>query len=217
MRNLYNDTDIRPFTLNALSDVTAEGKKASFESYFDKSAAKKKDNDEKDMLVKDEEDIEAETRRIFEDAYKEGEKAGFEVGMKKVEPLARRLSQDIAALSSFKKELYDKSEKMSVELALIFAEAIVLQECSRNRDIIINMAKKALEICEEKQEITVRIRRDDIKFISEDALSSLKIIPDDSLKEPGFIIESNFGDIDGTISIQIEELKKQFCGQDADR
>ena len=70
---------------------------------------------------------------------------------------------------------------------------------------------------EEKQEITIRIRRDDFKFISEDTLSLLNVIPDDSLKEPGFIIESNFGDIDGTISVQIEELKKEFLKEYADK
>jgi len=217
MRNSYNNKDIRPFTLAPLSDTSYEDNEASFESFFETSEHDKKSHIEGEKTLKDNEDIEAETRRIFEDAFKEGEKAGFEMGMKKVEPLVKRLSQDISALSAFKKELLDKTEKLSVELALIFAEAIVLKECENNRGIIIEMAKKALDICEEKQEITIRIRRDDFKFISEDTLSLLNVIPDDSLKEPGFIIESNFGDIDGTISVQIEELKKEFLKEYADK
>ena len=167
--------------------------------------------------MRNDQDIEAETRRIFEDAFKEGEKAGFDMGMKKIEALARRLNQDLSALSAFKKELLDKTEKLSVELALIFAEAVVLKECENNRDIIIEMAKKALDICEERQGITIRIRKDDFKFISEEVINSLKIVSDDTLKEPGFIIESNFGDIDGTISVQIEEIKKEFLKEYADR
>jgi len=217
MRNSYNNKDIRPFTLAPLSDTSYEDNEASFESFFETSEHDKKSHIEGEKTLKDNEDIEAETRRIFEDAFKEGEKAGFEMGMKKVEPLVKRLNQDISALSAFKKELLDKTEKLSVELALIFAEAIVLKECENNRGIIIEMAKKALDICEEKQEITIRIRRDDFKFISEDTLSLLNVIPDDSLKEPGFIIESNFGDIDGTISVQIEELKKEFLKEYADK
>ena len=216
MRNSYNKKEVRLFTLNSLSDISFVDEGSGFKSFFDESPAENQYQDEAEELLKKKEDIEAEARRIFEDAYKEGEKAGYEVGMKKVELLIRRLNNDIVLLSEFKNELYDKSQKMSVELGLIFAESIVLQECARNRDIIVNMAKKALEICEEKQGITIRIRRDDIKHISEDLLSSLKIIPDDSLKEPGFIIESNFGDIDGTISVQIEELKKEFCKEYAD-
>jgi len=217
MRNLYNKKNVRPFTLNPLSDTPFESKEDSVESFFKTVTFDNEDNNEDEQHLRNDQDIEAETRRIFEDAFKEGEKAGFDMGMKKIEALARRLNQDLSALSAFKKELLDKTEKLSVELALIFAEAVVLKECENNRDIIIEMAKKALDICEEKQGITIRIRRDDFKFISEEVINSLKIISDDTLKEPGFIIESNFGDIDGTISVQIEEIKKEFLKEYADR
>jgi len=30
------------------------------------------------------------------------------------------------------------------------------------------------------------------------------------MREPGFVIETNFGDIDGRISVQMEELKKEY-------
>ncbi|HOG39579.1 MAG TPA: FliH/SctL family protein [Syntrophorhabdaceae bacterium] len=217
MRNLYNKKNVRPFTLNPLSDTPFESKEDSVESFFKTVTFDNEDNNEDKQHLRNDQDIEAETRRIFEDAFKEGEKAGFDMGMKKIEALARRLNQDLSALSAFKKELLDKTEKLSVELALIFAEAVVLKECENNRDIIIEMAKKALDICEEKQGITIRIRKDDFKFISEEVINSLKIVSDDTLKEPGFIIESNFGDIDGTISVQIEEIKKEFLKEYADR
>ena len=217
MKNLYNEKEIHPLTLNSFADILPNDESVKFISFFGSSPEKKGHWQETGKQLKNEVDIEIETRKVFEDAYKEGEKAGFEIGMKKVEPLIRRLNGDIAALSAFKEELYKKAEEMSIELALVFAEAIVLQECTINRDIVLNMAKKALEICEEKHEITIRIRRDDIRYISEDAMSSLKVIPDDTLKDPGFIIESNFGAIDGTIAAQIEELKKEFCKEYADR
>jgi len=67
-----------------------------------------------------------------------------------------------------------------------------------------------LELCEERGEIQIRLRKEDAEMISPEKISHLKIIKDDTLKEPGFIIETNFGDIDGRISIQIEELKKEF-------
>jgi len=217
MRNLYNKKNVRPFTLNPLSDTPFESKEDSVESFFKTVTFDNEDNNEDKQHLRNDQDIEAETRRIFEDAFKEGEKAGFDMGMKKIEALARRLNQDLSALSAFKKELLDKTEKLSVELALIFAEAVVLKECENNRDIIIEMAKKALDICEERQGITIRIRKDDFKFISEEVINSLKIVSDDTLKEPGFIIESNFCDIDGTISVQIEEIKKEFLKEYADR
>jgi flagellar biosynthesis/type III secretory pathway protein FliH len=41
-------------------------------------------------------------------------------------------------------------------------------------------------------------------------LSHFKILRDDALHEPGFVIETNFGDIDGRVSVQIEELRREF-------
>ncbi|MCX8111542.1 MAG: FliH/SctL family protein [Syntrophorhabdaceae bacterium] len=155
-------------------------------------------------------DIETETRRIFEEAYREGEKAGFEMGMKRAEPIIKRLNTYIDALSLCKEEMLKRAETLSVELALIFAEAIILKECEEKRDIIIEMAKKALEICEDKYDIMLRIRKDDIKYLSEELVKSMKIVPDDTIKDPGFVIETNFGDIDGNIYTQIDELRKRF-------
>jgi flagellar assembly protein FliH len=217
MKGLYDM--VKPFTLNNFIDVVEvyEGKSSSndFVSFFNASAPSAEINERMDDNNKA--DIENEVRKVFEDAYIQGEKAGHEMGMKKVEPLVKRLNGDIALLSLLKEDLFKKSEKLSVELALVFAEAIVLKECAENRDIVINMAKKALEICEEKSGITIRMRREDVQHISEDQIYPLKVIPDDTLKEPGFIIETNFGDIDGTITTQINELKKEFCNGYADK
>jgi flagellar assembly protein FliH len=205
---------IKPFTLNNFV-VEYEGKEMSrnFVSYFNAPLLSDIEAQMHDKAA----DIENEARKVFEDAYVQGEKAGHEMGMKKVEPLIKRLNGDIAALSAFKEELFRKAEKLSVELALVFAETIVLKECQENKDIVVNMAKKALEICEEKTGITIRMRREDVRHISEDHMYPLKVIPDDTLNDPGFIIETNFGDIDGTIATQIDELKKQFCNEYADR
>ena len=162
-------------------------------------------------------DPEKEARKVFEDAYIQGEKAGQEMGMKKVEPLIKRLTADIAALSAFKDDLARKAENLAVELAIMFAESIVLKECEEKRDVVISMAKNALEICNEKNGITIRMRREDAGHISEEAVYPMRIVPDDTLKDPGFIIETNFGDIDGTLSTQIEELKKEFIHGYTDR
>ncbi len=207
---------VKPFTLNNFVDKH-ESKESGHEfvSFFNAPVIPDIDIriDDKDKAA----DIENEARKVFEDAYIQGEKAGHEMGMKKVEPLVKRLNGDIAALSALKEDLFRKAEKLSVELALVFAEAIVLKECEANRDITLNMARKALEICEEKSGITIRMRREDVQHISEDRIYPLKVIPDDSLKDPGFIIETSFGDIDGTIATQIDELKKEFCNGYADR
>lgn len=156
---------------------------------------------------------EEQARKIFEDAFVQGEKAGHEMGMKKVEQVAKRLNSYLAELDVFRDQLLKQAEAFSVELALVFAEALVLRECSEKSDLVINMAKRAFEICEDKCDIVIRVRREDAELLSQNASSNLKVVPDDTLKEPGFIVETGFGDIDGRISTQLEELKKEFLNE----
>lgn len=153
---------------------------------------------------------EEQARKIFEDAFAQGEKAGHEVGMKKVEQVLKRLNSYLGELDALRSHLLKQAEEMSVKLSLIFAEALVLKECSEKREIIVNMAKRALEICEDKCDIVIRVRREDAELLTRNALGHLKVVPDDTLKEPGFIVETGFGDIDGRISTQLAELKKEF-------
>jgi flagellar assembly protein FliH len=157
-------------------------------------------------------DVEQETRRVFEEAFAQGEKAGHEMGMKKVEPLIEKLNQYLTSIESLKQELLGRVERFATVLALTFAESIVLKECTEHREITLSMIRKALEACEERGECLVRLPKEDAWMISAQGGTSWKIIPDEELKEPGFVIETNFGDIDGRISTQLEELKKEFLG-----
>lgn len=194
---------MKPYTLDNLDEPARESKPTEFTTYFDE----KRPAPEKTVKAVT---VEDQSRKAFEDAFAQGEKAGFEVGMKKVDSLVKRLNGYIAELSFFKEELLDRSRRLSTELAIAFAEAVILRECEEKKETVLKMAKKALDLCEDKGEIVIRIRKEDADQISADEVSHLKIVKDDSLKEPGFIIETNFGDIDGRISVQIEELKKEF-------
>lgn len=155
-------------------------------------------------------DVEAEARRIFEEAFAQGERAGHEMGMKKIEPLIERLNSYLASLESFRQELLGRVERFATSLALAFAESIVLKECADHKEVTLAMIRKALEACEERSDILVRLPKEDAWLISAQETPSWKIIPDEDMKEPGFVIETRFGDIDGRISRQMEELKKEF-------
>lgn len=156
-------------------------------------------------------DVEQQTRVMFEQAYQQGEKAGFEMGMKKVDALVARLNAYMEELIQFKEELVKRSEGLTIELALQFSESIVLKSCEDNREIVADMVRKALEMYEAQDEIVVRVRRDDMKYFRNfEGFNNIRVTPDDSLREPGFVIETNFGDLDGKISTQIEELRKYF-------
>lgn len=210
---------VKPFNIDIFSDNTpdkAERKRTEFVNYFSSEPEPQLPiPPEEKMEVEDETiDIENEARKVFEEAFAQGEKAGREMGMKRTEPLLKRLNNDIALLDSFKNDLMEKAERLTVELALSFAEAIVLKECEEKRYVVSDMAKKALALCEDKSGITIRVRKEDFQYVTHNIDGAVKVVSDETLKEPGFIIETNFGDIDGLISTQLEELKREFLHGD---
>ncbi len=156
--------------------------------------------------------LEEQTRKVFDDAYAEGEKAGHEMGMRRAELVARRLEKHLNEAVAFKQALEKRYEKLAVDLALVFAEAVVLRECAGSREILAGMMKKALEACEERGEIVIRVRTEDLRYVEGVGPDNVRLIADDALKEPGFVIETSLGDIDGRISSQIEELKNALVG-----
>ena len=198
---------------NLGEDIKDTAAKSEFITYFDESDKPEQTQQGPVQTAS----VEEQTRKIFEDAFVQGEKAGYEMGMKKVDPLIKRLNAYISELNTFKEELLERSQKLSAELALTFAEAIVMKECGGHREIILTMVKKAMDLCEDKNEIIIRMRKEDVDMISPEQTAHLKIVRDDTMKEPGFIIETNFGDIDGRLSVQIEELKKELIYGNGDQ
>jgi flagellar biosynthesis/type III secretory pathway protein FliH len=195
-----------PFTFNDFARARDEGAKPKFVSLFPK-VEKEGQND-----VKKELSAEDQARQVFEDAYVQGEKAGFEMGMRRVESIAKRLEKQIQEVVSFKTELRGRYETLSTELALIFAEAIVLRECSEKKEVLGAMIRKALEACEERGGIVIRVRGEDAGYIEALASEHLEIVKDEFLKEPGFVVETRLGDIDGRLSTQIQELRASLTG-----
>jgi flagellar assembly protein FliH len=196
---------VKAFKIDSFSHDTG-GKHPEFVGIFSESEKRNRPEDQQPTT-------EEQARKIFEDAFVQGEKAGHEMGMKKVEQVVKRLNNYLAELELFREQLLKQAETFSVELALAFAEALVLRECSEKNDLILGMAKRAFEICEDKCDIVIRVRREDAELLSQNAMSHIKIVPDDTLKEPGFIVETGFGDIDGRISTQLEELRKEFLNE----
>jgi flagellar biosynthesis/type III secretory pathway protein FliH len=203
-----------PFTFEDLELQGAEGSESQFVTLFPSPEPEAPEEQILEIACEpqDVEPSEDSFRKVFEDAYVQGEKAGYEMGMRRVESIAKRLEKQVAEVVSFKQELTDKYERLSTELALIFAEALVLRTCADQKDILADMIRKALEACEDRGELIIRVRAEDVKYVEGLASQHLKIVSDDTLNEPGFVIETNMGDIDGRIRTQIDELKGALIG-----
>jgi flagellar biosynthesis/type III secretory pathway protein FliH len=206
MKDLFN-TSVFDFT-----DLSVAGKpvNSAFVSLFSSEAVNYEDSGQhvKAPAVSAD-DI---ARQAFEEAYAQGEKAGYEMGMRRAEGVVKRLEGYIKEVCSFQENMAAKHEHWLKELAIILAESIVLRDCEKHKEGLEGMIRKALEMCDDKGEIIIRVRTVDMPFVEEMTAHHLRVIADDAIKEPGFVIETSFGDIDGKISTQFEELRKALLG-----
>ncbi len=198
-----------PFTFDDLGAGGCERPKAGFVSYFRPKVAEAEIDEAVEETPSSPED---QARKVFEDAYEQGEKAGRDMGMRRVDTIAKRLEKQIEEVTLFRGVLKERYEKFAVELALKCAEAIILRECAEKKDVVAAMVRKAMEMCEEKGEFVIRVRTEDVRYIEGIRSDRTRVVADESLKEPGFTIETQVGDIDGRISSQLEELKAALTG-----
>jgi flagellar assembly protein FliH len=198
-----------PFTFDELGIGGPERPAAGFISFFGPKVMKA---EVEETVQEPSPSPEDQARKVFEDAYMQGEKAGCDMGMRRVDAIAKRLERHIEEVTLFKDALKERYEKLAVELALKFAETIIFRECEEKRDVLAAMIRKAMEMCEEKGELVIRVRAEDARYIEGIRSDRIKVIADDTLKEPGFTIETQVGDIDGRISSQIEELRSALTG-----
>jgi len=145
---------IRAFVIDSFPDNTS-GKSAEFVDLFEKSQEKVGSDESAGQSPVESVSMEDQTRKIFEDAFAQGEKAGHEMGMKKVEHAVKRLNLCLAELDGFRDTLMEEAKRFSVELALVFAEALVLKEWSEKREVVLDMARRAFDMCEVRCDIVV--------------------------------------------------------------
>jgi len=215
---MYNN--IQPFSYDDLmcSEKKIEVEK-EFVGFFDSASLEEEFVDECDDEEIQEDpppppvDIEKEARMVFENAYVQGEKAGIEFGRKKMEPMIKRFEQAVYELEQFQHFIERKTEETIIGLSLFFAEGVILKECSEHKDQVAAMVRKALGLCKDKNKVIIRVRKDDFDYLSEIKTEEIKIVPDDTIKDAGFIIETQYGEIDGTISMQMEELRREYLPQ----
>jgi len=149
-------------------------------------------------------------RDAFMKGYAQGERAGAEAAARRGEATLRRLAQTVEQLAGLRTELVQKTEHQVVELALAIGERILQRELALDRELLIAMARVALDRLGENTSATIRLNPDDYAFIGAEARpgdgSSLRIVADPIVSSGGCLVQSDFGLIDVGIEAQLGEM-----------
>lgn len=155
----------------------------------------------------------------FQEGFTEGEKAGFEAGTKRVDPLITSFNQGLEQLKNIRQEVHQAIEKEVVQLALSIAKKIVCHEVKTNEETVVCVAREALSRVENPGKIKIKLNPTDLQFI-QDAKSQLSHLlhnvdgirfeAEDSIQSGGCVIETEMGDIDARIEKQFQAIEESF-------
>ena len=157
--------------------------------------------------------------KAYEKGYTEGEKAGFEYGMKKVEGMIQAFSEAKQRLEDIHKDIVLSQEKEIISLILFIAKKVIHTETRINADVLSSVLRAALEEVPHKEDLHLRLNPMDHEFLKEnlqgfveshEALKEAVIEPDPRVCLGGVVVDHKMGSVDARLSRQYEKIEKLF-------
>jgi flagellar assembly protein FliH len=132
--------------------------------------------------------------------------------------MLRRLAQTIEELQALRGNVIQRTERQVVELALAIAKRIVLREVSLDPELLVAMARVALDRLADTATASIHLHPDDHAAAvapragAPAAGASVQIVADPSVRRGGCVVRSDIGAIDVAVGAQLDEIAQALFG-----
>ena len=160
-------------------------------------------------------------RDAFAKGFAQGERAGAEAASQRGEAMLRRLTQTIEELTTLRAQMIHQTERQMVQLALAVARRIVHREVSIDQDLLIAMARVALDRLGESAKVIVRLHPEEFEATAgaraaQWTTSAVEVVADARVGRGGCRVESEFGMMDAGVEAQIQEVARALLGEEGE-
>ena len=161
-------------------------------------------------------------RDAFSKGFAQGERAGAEAAGKRGEVVLRRLTETLDELTRLREQMIHQTERQMVQLALAIARRIVQREISLDQDLLVAMARVALDRLGESAHVTVRLNPEDYHATAaaraaEWTGTQVSVVADARVSRGGCRVESDFGEMEAGADAQIQEIARALLGDSGER
>jgi len=129
-------------------------------------------------------------------------------------------TETLEELTTLRQQMIHETERQMVQLALAIARRVVHREVSIDQDLLIAMARVALDRLGESAQVTVRLSPEDFEATA--AVRSAQwtgtqvtVVADARVGRGGCRVESEFGTMDAGVDGQIHEIARALLGEAA--
>jgi flagellar assembly protein FliH len=152
-------------------------------------------------------------REAYARGYEQGSRAATESSRVRTDAMLVRLGETMTELESLRRRLLPRIEREVIDLALAIAARIVRREISIDRELVLALARVALERVGDRHSTTVRLNPEDFAFAvtnhGEQWIGDgVTAVADPDIPRGGCRIESPFGSIDTGIEAQLSEIAR---------
>ncbi len=145
-------------------------------------------------------------------------KEGYNDGLKKAQADIKNIKDKLAEFFNSKEEVYNRVSGCILEIALEIAKKIINKEVNENKEYIISMIKGLLDdINKTENKIILKVSPKDVEILKDKTAeifsgqgfeAKISVIPDNSIKDGGVILETSNGIIDASINTQIAIMEQ---------
>lgn len=156
-----------------------------------------------------------------QDGLSEGRRDAFAAARDEIASLTQALVAACDELGRAKDTLFKQAQVDLLRLSLLVAGKIVAREIDADKHVTADNVARCLALLSERKNLLVRIPASSVELINEylpelarrfGDLSSVKIVPDDTVSPGGCLLTSESGVIDATIESQFGEVERILFG-----
>lgn len=198
----------------AQANIEIDKIKAEAEQIIDKAKAEA-EQIINEAMKKSNEIIEENKKQGFDQGYKEG----YEKGNEEVTRLIERMHKIISEIIAKRTEIIEGTEYQIISIVLLIVKKIIKIITENQKTVIINNVVEALKKVKGSKNVIIRVNLDDIAMATKhkedfikmiEGLEGIQFLEDSSIERGGCIIETDFGEIDARISLQLKEIEDKI-------
>jgi flagellar assembly protein FliH len=165
---------------------------------------------------------EDELKEKISDSFHDGLKEGKDLAERGLINVFRALRASSETIHNMRDKLFRESEDELINLIMLVARKVILQEITQDRSILTRIVQNALAGLSAREEITVRISPDDFLLVTsgrDDVLHNellndrLLLKPDPSVATGFCLVDTAMGTIDASLEGQMDQLYRSLLEQ----
>lgn len=227
---------VKPFIMEHIQDSSAADRhiglsEEKLEGYEQDSAFQNRLKREfvidlEGQIKTDEQRLQELKKKYYADLAKRAKKIeanaiedGIKKGMVMLAPAIDAFKNAVTELSKLRNNFYNKAEKELLELVLAVSRAAVNHELTINKDVVVNTIKHAVNNIIDQEYIIINVNPADLEYAVSckpdiqafaAGTKNLEFKANVSVSRGGCRIETNFGDIDSRIDVNLAKIEKEL-------